>query len=223
MRGALAIGSAVALVAVLGLALAEAFQVTLLVDPADRMTGSGAAALGVGLLVADIALPVPSSVVMLAHGALFGIVPGAALSLLGRTGNAMVGVLIGRGAGTLLGRRPGIERGRGAELVERWGLPAVVLTRPVPVLAESTLVAAAALGLSPPAVVVAAVVGAVPEAVLYAWAGAAVGSYVSAAVVFLAVLVLAAVVWFVAARRARRVGLTGAPDLRARRRMGRPG
>ncbi len=47
------------------------------------MTGSGTAAgPGVGLLVADIVLPVPFSVVMVAHGALFGIVPGAALSLL---------------------------------------------------------------------------------------------------------------------------------------------
>lgn len=203
MRGALAIGSAVAVVALLGLAVAEAFHVTLLVDPADRMAGSGAAAaLGVGLLVADIALPVPSSVVMLAHGALFGVVPGAALSLLGRTGNAVVGVLAGRGAGALLGRRSGADGGRAAELVGRWGLPAVVLTRPVPVLAESTLVAAAALGLSPPAVVVAAVAGALPEAVLYAWAGAAAGSYVSAAVVFVAVLALAAGVWLVAARRA---------------------
>ena len=196
------VGSAVAVVALTGLALAEAFQVSLLVDPADRLTGRGAAAaLGVGLLVADIVLPVPSSVVMLPHGALFGVVPGATLSLLGRTGNALVGVVLGRGAGSLLGRRFASDTGRGAALVGRWGLAAVVLTRPVPVLAESTLVAAAAMGLSPPRVVAAAVVGALPEAVLYAWAGAVVGSYVSAAVVFSAVLVLAAVMWAVAARR----------------------
>ncbi len=45
---------------------------------------------------------------------------------------------------------------KGAQLVGGWGLAAVVLTRPVPVLAEATLVAAGAMGLSPPAVVAAA-------------------------------------------------------------------
>ena len=132
-RGALVVGAAVAVVAVTGLALAEAFHVALFVDPAGRMTGSGTAAgLGVGLLVADIVLPVPSSVVMLAHGTLFGIVPGAALSLLGRAGNAVVGVVIGRSAGSLLGRRFTPDAGRGTALVRRWGLAAVVVTRPAP-------------------------------------------------------------------------------------------
>ncbi len=58
-------------VALLGLLLAvfigvEAAGVSLLTDPSDTLAGAGpaAAALGVGLLVADVALPVPSSVVM---------------------------------------------------------------------------------------------------------------------------------------------------------------
>ncbi len=204
-REALAIGVGVAVVAVVGLALAEAFDVTALVDPEDVIAPTGLAAwVGVGLLVADIVLPVPSSVVMLAHGALFGIVPGAALSLLGRTGNAVVGVLLGKGAGGLLSRRTvrrsGAHHARGAELVRRWGLAAVVLTRPVPVLAESTLVAAAAMGLSPASVVGAAVVGALPEAVLYAVAGDVAASYANGAIVFVAVIALAAGAWAVGAR-----------------------
>lgn len=212
-REALAIGLGVVVVAILGLALAEAFDVTLLVRPEDVIAPGGPAAwIGVGLLVVDIVLPVPSSVVMLAHGALFGIVPGAALSLLGRTGNAVVGVLLGRGAGGVLGRRAvrrsGADHTRGAELVRRWGLAAVVLTRPIPVLAESTLVAAAAMGLPPAALVAAAVVGALPEAVLYAVAGDVAASYTNGAIVFVAVLVLAAAAWAVGdrleARRRRR-------------------
>ncbi|HVL06867.1 MAG TPA: VTT domain-containing protein [Acidimicrobiales bacterium] len=198
-------GLAVAGVAVVGLALAEAFQVTLLVDPVDSIGARGACAwVGVGLLMADIVLPVPSSVVMLAHGALFGVVPGAALSLLGRTGNAVVGVLIGRGAGNLLSRRSlrrsTADTGKGAELLGRWGLPAVVFTRPIPVLAESTLVAAAAMGLPPPAVIGAAVVGALPEALLYAVAGDIATSYANEAIVFVAVIVLAAAAWAASAR-----------------------
>ena len=204
-RQAVAVGLAVAVVAVLGVVLAEVFQVRLLVDPVDSIEARGLAAwVGVGLLVADIVLPVPSSVVMLAHGALFGVVPGAALSLLGRSGNAVVGVLIGRGAGNLLSRRSrgpsAASSGKGAELVGRWGLAAVVFTRPIPVLAESTLVAAAALGLSPPMVIAAAVVGAVPEAVLYAVAGDIATSYANGAIVFVAVIVLATAAWAASAR-----------------------
>jgi uncharacterized membrane protein YdjX (TVP38/TMEM64 family) len=191
--------------AVVGLALAEAFDVTLLVDPVDVMAGRGIAAwVGVGLLVADIALPVPSSVVMVAHGALFGLLPGAALSLLGRSGNAVVGVLIGRRVASVLSRRPTLRRGsdpgRGGELVSRWGLAAVVFTRPIPILAESTLVAAAAMGLSAPAVVAAAIAGALPEAVLYAVAGTAAASSTSGAFIFVAVVILSGAAWAVGAR-----------------------
>jgi uncharacterized membrane protein YdjX (TVP38/TMEM64 family) len=199
-REALAIGVAVAVLAVLGLALAEAFDVTLLLEPEEAISPGGLAAwIGVGLLVVDIVLPVPSSVVMLAHGALFGVVPGAALSLLGRTGNAAVGVLLGRSAGGLLSRRtvrrPPSVQTRGADLVRRWGLAAVVLTRPIPVLAESTLVAAAAMGVPPAGVIVAAVVGALPEAVLYAVAGDMAASYANGAIVFVAVIALSAAAW----------------------------
>lgn len=210
-RQALGIGVGVAVVAIVGLALADAFDVTLLVKPEDVIAPSGLAAwIGVGLLVVDIVLPVPSSVVMLAHGALFGIVPGAALSMLGRTGNALVGVLLGRSAGGFLSRRTGGGTGsgqaRGAELIRRWGLAAVVLTRPVPVLAESTLVAAAAMGLSPARLIGAAVVGALPEAVLYAVAGDVAATYANGAIVFVAVIALAAGAWVASARLEVRSG-----------------
>src|SRR3712207_8952949 len=65
--------------------LAEWAALPLLTDPLPAMRSAGAATalLGLGLLTADVFLPVPSSVVMVGHGALFGLVPGAALSLLG--------------------------------------------------------------------------------------------------------------------------------------------
>ena len=52
--------------------LVEALGVPLLTDPRASLRGLGALAapLGVGLLVADVVLPVPSSLVMIAHGAL---------------------------------------------------------------------------------------------------------------------------------------------------------
>lgn len=215
-RQALALGLGVAAFALVGLALAEVCDVTLLLNPFDAIARNGPHAwVGAGLLVADIVLPVPSSLVMLAHGALFGVIPGAALSILGRTGNALVGVLMGRWAGHWLNRR-GVSRslsemGKSGELVRRWGLTAVVLTRPIPVLAESTLVAAAASSLSPSAVIGAAVVGAVPEAMFYAVAGDTAASHASGAIVVVALIVSAAMGWTAVARiesmRSRRKGI----------------
>ena len=55
--------------------IVEALHVPLLSDPTPWMKRGGvlAAVIGVGLLIADVVLPVPSSLVMVAHGALFGV------------------------------------------------------------------------------------------------------------------------------------------------------
>lgn len=208
LRFGAVVGLVVAVVGIVSFALAGALDVRVLVEPADQMGARSvaAASVGVGLLVADVVLPVPSSLVMLSHGALFGVVPGAVLSLLGRTGNAVVGVLVGRGAARVAPRGAGRPSGRGDALVGRWGLAAVVFTRPVPVLAESTVVAAGAMGMSVPGVVAAAAMGAVPEAVLYAMVGAVAASFGNGAIVFTATLTLAGAAWVVSACRDRRSG-----------------
>ena len=84
----------------------EALGFQLLRDPTPWMQHGEvlAAALGVSLLVADVLLPVPSSLVMVAHGALFGVVMGTLLSLLGSMGAALFGFVIGRRGGKLLER-----------------------------------------------------------------------------------------------------------------------
>src|ERR1051325_505853 len=71
--------------------IVEALGVPLLSDPMPWMKHGGvvAASIGVGLLIADVLLPVPSSIVMVAHGALFGVLWGTMLSLLGSVGAAM--------------------------------------------------------------------------------------------------------------------------------------
>ena len=56
--------------------MVKALGVPFLTDPTPWMKYGGvlAAVVGVGLLIADVVLPVPSSLVMVAHGALFGVV-----------------------------------------------------------------------------------------------------------------------------------------------------
>ena len=57
--------------------IAEALEIPPLIDPSAWLDSRGTLAAGVGvlLLVADIWLPVPASIVMTANGALFGVVP----------------------------------------------------------------------------------------------------------------------------------------------------
>ena len=137
---------------------------------------------------------------MLAHGAVFGVVLGALLSLVGTVGAALAGVWIGRRGERLL-EVPAAERRRAEELLDRWGVVAVVATRPVPVLAEVTAIMAGAAGASPLRVAGAAAAGGLPAAVMYALAGSLVVGAVSGAAVFVAVLALAATFWLLSTHR----------------------
>lgn len=127
--------------------LVDWLGVPLLTDPSPWMDRGGwlAAALGIGLLIADVLLPVPSSLVMIAHGTLFGVWVGALLSLAGGLGAAATGFALGRRGGPLLARLVSPEQQRRAErLIRRWGPLAVLISRPVPVLAESVAILAGA-------------------------------------------------------------------------------
>ena len=126
-------------------ALVEQLQLPLLTDPRPGLTvGSWAAgALGVSLLLADVVLPVPSSGVMVVHGAVYGLVVGSILSLLGGTGATVTAFLLGRRSRHLLERLAGPEQqARASALLDRYGVWAIILTRPVPVLAETVAIMA---------------------------------------------------------------------------------
>lgn len=178
--------------------LVEAADIPLLTDPTEQLVGVGpfmAAASGVGLLIADVVLPVPSSLLMVLHGALFGVVLGTLLSLAGSLGAALAGFAIGRRSGPLLDRLVlPAERQRADELLGRWGAIAVLVTRPVPVLAETTAVlAGAAHSISWQRFITATAIGSMPMAVLYAVAGATAAEFASLGLVFAVVLALAAI------------------------------
>jgi uncharacterized membrane protein YdjX (TVP38/TMEM64 family) len=190
-------------------AVVEAVGLPLLTDPSAELTGAGpvaAASLGVGLLIADVVLPAPSRVVMVAHGAVFGVVVGTLLSVAGSVGAALVGFAVGRHGGQVLDRLvPESERQRADALLGRWGALAVVVTRPVPMLAETTAVLAGATPtLSWRRATLAAVIGSFPAAMLYAVAGAAAAGIANVTLVFGLVLALASVTWFVEWAGARR-------------------
>jgi uncharacterized membrane protein YdjX (TVP38/TMEM64 family) len=155
--------------------LAEWAAIPLLTDPLPTLRGAGAAAalLGLGLLTADVFLPVPSSVVMVAHGALFGLVPGAALSLLGGVSATLVGFALGRrGRGIVERVTTPAQRATADRLLTRWGPWAVVSTRAVPVLAETVAVLAGTSPMRWSVLICAGAAGTAVPALAYAAAGA---------------------------------------------------
>ncbi|HEX6625325.1 MAG TPA: VTT domain-containing protein [Pyrinomonadaceae bacterium] len=201
MKRYLLAACAVVFVMTILFAAVEALGVPLLTNPAPWMKGGGAlaACVGVGLLVADVLLPVPSSLVMVAHGALFGVAGGTLLSLAGSLGAALVGCWIGRRGGRLLERavktvKPD-EAARADYLLRRWGALAIIVTRPVPLLAETVALLAGASRMSWGRVAAAALLGSLPPALLYALTGAAVANLQSTALMFVLVILVAGFFW----------------------------
>lgn len=187
--------------------IVEALGVPFLEDPSPWLErgGPSAALAGVGLLLVDVALPVPSSLVMILHGALFGVVVGTGLSLIGGTGATLTGFALGRYSGPFISRwlAPG-ERARVERLLDRWGALAIVVTRPVPILAETTAILAGASSLSWRRTALAALVGCFPAALLYALTGAVAAGFASGALAFAVVMLAAALFWAVERLAGRR-------------------
>lgn len=145
---------------------------SVIADPSSRLMAGLAGAL---LLAADIVLPVPSTIVISGLGALLG---GLAATLL-----ATVGLTLGCAAGYGLGRRLGhdfAERAMGAadfaflsDRLDRYGVLILALCRPVPVLAEASVIAAGVAGLSAGKVLTVTTLANIGFAAVYAALGAA--------------------------------------------------
>jgi uncharacterized membrane protein YdjX (TVP38/TMEM64 family) len=178
--------------------LIEAFDVGVLTNPRSSLRAAGwaGAVLGVALLVADQFAPVASSLVMLSLGALYGAPAGIALSLAGRVGMAAAGFAVGRAGGPLLERLVSErERARADASLARWGALAVLVSRPVPLLAETIAIMAGASPLSWSRALLAAALGSLPEAVAYALAGSIAPSLENAGLIWGSFLVIAAGFW----------------------------
>ncbi|HXU32597.1 MAG TPA: VTT domain-containing protein [Thermoanaerobaculia bacterium] len=174
--------------------------------------GSWATALlGFGLLASDVVLPVPASLVMVAHGALFGFFGGALLSLAGSMACAALGFGLGRRGGPWLERMvPAAERAKAERLLVEWGDLATVATRPVPILAETFSIFAGTTTLSWKRFLTLSLLGNLPPCLLYAATGATAARLDNAFLTFGLVLGVAAIVWF-AGKRLRRTSSPSSP------------
>jgi uncharacterized membrane protein YdjX (TVP38/TMEM64 family) len=109
-----------------------------------------AAAAGFFLLAADIVLPVPSTIVISVLGALLGILIATSVSVAGLTLGCLVGYWLGRRLGHDFAERAiGTEDfGFLSDRLDRYGVLVLAICRPVPVLAEASVIAAGVAGLS---------------------------------------------------------------------------
>jgi uncharacterized membrane protein YdjX (TVP38/TMEM64 family) len=185
---------------------------------ANLMRSPGAvtstAAVGVGLLCADILLPIPSSLVLATLGMTLGPVMGTIVGAAGLTVGSVIGYSIGRAAGRA-GARP-VLLGNGDEsatrFLDRYGLAFVVACRAVPVLAETSIIAAGIARVPALACFVVSSLANLGVAAVYASIGswAAEGSMLGVA--FMAAIAIPGLTLAVAA------GLKGMTDARASRR-----
>ncbi|MCC6410391.1 MAG: VTT domain-containing protein [Saprospiraceae bacterium] len=91
------------------------------------------------LLTSDILLPVPSSIISAGAGYLLGFVPGALVSFVGMTAGCLLGYELGSGSSGLVQRFDKNSSERMKRFFGRSGMWALVLARPVPVLAEASV------------------------------------------------------------------------------------
>jgi uncharacterized membrane protein YdjX (TVP38/TMEM64 family) len=164
------------------------------------------ATLEIGVLAADLLLPVPSSLVATLGGAELGIAAGTACAWLGMT--------LGSSAGWWLGRTAGNRALAGIDALEREALERrqhqlgpllVVLSRPVPLLAEAAAILAGASGMRSRDFLAAAASGNLAIALLWTAVGAAGRSSDSLPLALTWSLIIpVAIAWLVARRHGER-------------------
>lgn len=136
--------------------------------------GPWAWAAGIGLLAADLLLPVPGTVVMSALGLIYGTLWGGLVAAVG----SIVAGLFGYGVGRLIGEKAArkllgnrdFERGRG--LFSRGGGWMIALSRAVPILPEALSCTAGLVRMPFGRFFASLACGSVPVGFLYAWIGA---------------------------------------------------
>ena len=109
----------------------------------DRSSSPGVnAALVVALLAVDIVLPVPSSVVNTFAGKVLGFWGGTAAAWCGMTLGSIAAFGLVRVLGRPIARRLSSEEdlARAESMADRYGILILVLARPVPVIAEASVV-----------------------------------------------------------------------------------
>lgn len=139
-----------------------------------RRAGPWAWAAGIGLLAADLVLPVPGTIVMSALGLVYGALLGGLVAAAG----SMLAGLCGYGVGRLVGEKAArklvgdhdFEKGR--LLFSRGGGLMIAFSRAIPILPEALSCTAGLVRMPFHSFLAALACGSIPVGFLFAWIGA---------------------------------------------------
>ena len=130
-------------------------------------------AIGIGLLIGDILLPVPASGVISALGAVYGVWLGAFIGLIGTIASAYTGYLLarfyGRRGAHLLASEE--ELARFQEFFDEWGGWAIIISRAMPILPEVIAILAGIARMKNSRFVSALLLGSLPPCLLFSYIG----------------------------------------------------
>ena len=141
MRWVILVGLMFALVIIPFLIFEKQFEQLGIWLAEGHASGWASAAIIGALLALDVFLPVPSSIVSTGAGVLLGFWRGATVIWIGMTIGCAIGYAFGARAAAAARKLVGTEGlARAAAVMEQYGAWALVVCRPIPVLAESSVV-----------------------------------------------------------------------------------
>ncbi len=157
--------------------------------------------LSIGLLIVDVFLPIPASLIMIANGAIYGPILGAIVSLIGGVGATLTGYFLGRAgekkAAQWIGEK---ERQQAQAFFDKWGLLAVLVSRPIPLLSETIAISVGLAKWNLGLTLLSAVLGFLPVVSIYAWSGAYASQQDYGLTAFALVMLLGVLSWWIGKR-----------------------
>ena len=190
--------------------LAVTLEIPFLIDPQYLIEQRSlwTAAIASGLLALDILLPVPSSIIMISCGHLFGILWGSLITFTGMMTSCLLGYYIGLTSGKLWLKEDSNSFKQAQRILTKWGEVALILTRPIPVLSESVIILAGVEKMPLGKALMASALGLAPTCIIYSIVGHYATSMAANVWSFVVIVVLAFIFLFFKAKTSQKKAVT---------------
>jgi len=179
--------------------IVEYLDIGFLKDPITIMrssNGLATALIGIVLIISDIFLPIPNSIIMVFNGLFFGTILGTIISLIGLMGFASLGFYLGRKSRKLIKTIASEKEYNDANnFLQKYGLIAIILSRPIPLLSETIIIVAGSSEIAYSNAIVAAFLGYLVPALLYSATGQIAASFQNLSIVWIFSIFVISIIW----------------------------